>query len=159
MVATNSFRISAELSALTDLFAAAPIGATITYEQMKRAVGFDVRDSKRYLILSAIRRARIVTAPVRGVGYQRLTSEEYHTVGGHARRRMRATGQRAQDTIIMGVETTNDISPAARRKAFGEVNNLAIARHILTDKAHATVPESDRPLPVALTLAAMLRGQ
>lgn len=159
---SNALKTTVEIRLMTDLFIAAPIGATVTYAAMARTVGFDVRSTKRYIVIRGMdlanRESGAVFASVRGVGYQRLTSEDFHTVGVHARRKVRATTSRSVKTIARGVEKTNDISPIAQRKAYGEINNLAILKHLATDSTRASVPETEKPLPVALTLAAMLRG-
>ena len=161
-MASNALQTSVEIRTITDLLVATPIGMITTYEAMAQAVGFDVKSRKRYIIMAGIHHANkesgAVFASVRGVGYQRLQAEDFHTGGISARRKVRATTNRSANTIIRGVEKANDISPEAQRKAYGEVNSLAILRHLATDKTRAAVPETEKPLPVALTLAAMLRG-
>lgn len=151
--------LSAEVRALTDCLLAVPIGGTVTYAEMSEAIGADVL-ARRYLILRAIkvslRESGAIYSVVTRVGYRRLSAEEAHTLGGHARTSIRRTSRRAVQAISGAIAVSNDISDEARRRAFAEISVLQLVQHISADRARAAVKDTSRPLPVALTMRAMV---
>jgi len=153
MLITQS--LSAECRALTDLFVATPIGGTITYADMTRAIGRDI-SARRYLCLRAIevagKEAGAIFGTVRGVGYRRLPPQDAHQLGSHARGRIRRTAKRAASAIAAALATANEMPDEAKRRAYAEVNALALIRHLATDRNVAAATPDPKPEPVGIIM-------
>lgn len=147
--------LSAECRALADLFAAAPVGGTITYDALTQAIGRPIVE-RRYLALHAMRVATRETGAifgsVRGVGYQRIPPQDAHILGSHARSRIRRNAKRASDAISAALRATNDMPDAAKRKAYAEINSMALIRHLATDKQVAAGSPEAKAEPVAIVM-------
>ncbi len=153
--------LSPETRALADLLNSASVGATVTFHDMSRAIGRPIA-SRRYLISRALilaaRETGAIFGTVRSVGYQRLEAQDAHILGAHSRRRIRRTAQRASTMISAAVAKANDMPDPARRKAFAEMNALALIRHVASDRevtaTHAAEPKAE---PVALLMRRFAR--
>lgn len=147
--------LSTETRVLADLFAAAPIGGTVTWEEMSRAIGRNIMD-RRYLALRAMAVANSECGAIFGnvlrVGYQRLPPQDAHILGSHMRGRIRRGAKRTSDTIIAAVQSSNDMPDEAKRKAYAEVNALGLLRMIATDRHVAAATPEPKPEPVAITM-------
>ena len=145
--------IAPETAALVELLAATPVGEVASYTAMSSAIGRDIA-ARRYLIPSAIRHAAIqhgaIFGTVRGVGYKRLASTEAYILGAHARRRIRRSAKRASDAIVEAMSKANDMPDAEKRRAYAEVNALALVRHIASDKEVTATVAEPKAEPVAI---------
>jgi len=147
--------MSAECRALADLFAATPVGGTVTYAAMTQAIGRSIAD-RRYLIPRAAhvatRETGAIFGSVRRVGYQRLAPQDAHMLGSHTRSRIRRSAKRTADAIVAAVTATNDMPDAAKRRAYAEVNAMALIRHIATDKQVAAGTTEPKSEPVGVVM-------
>lgn len=147
--------LSAETRALADLFAAAPVGETVTYAAMSAAIGRSIAD-RRYLALRAMtvatKETGAIFGSVRGIGYQRLAPQNAHMLGAHARGRIRRSAKRTADAIVAALATANDMPDAARRAGYAEVNAMNLVRHITADKQVSAATPEPKAEPVAITM-------
>lgn len=147
--------LSAECRALADLFAAAPVGGTVTYAAMSHAIGRSIAD-RRYLALRAMqvatRETGAIFGSVRGTGYMRLKPQDAHMLGAHARGRIRRSAKRAADAITAAVQAANDMPDDAKRRAYAEVNAMALVRHITTDKQVSAASTEAKAEPVGVVM-------
>lgn len=147
--------LSVECRTLADLFSAAPVGGTISYADMSRAIGRNIAD-RRYLALRAMqvatRETGAIFGSVRGVGYQRLQPQDAHMLGAHTRGRIRRSAKRTADAIVAALQSTNNMPDDARRRAYAEVNAMHLVRHITTDKQVSAASPEPKAEPVAITM-------
>lgn len=148
-----STEISPDVRALAEAFKATPIGETIGYSDLSRAIGRDIQ-ACRYLAASAMRAANreagAIFANVKREGYKRLHPSEAHTIGHTTRRMIRARSARAIRTINTAISMANDVPDAARLRATAEASALGLIQHIARDSS-VPIPESaDKPVPVAM---------
>ena len=150
--------ISADIRVLTDALLSTPIGEVITFPELSKALGANIR-ARQYLVQSAIKlaskEAGAIFTSVRSVGYKRLPAEAAAAVGSHARSRVRAATRKASGIISRAIEKANDMSDEARRKAMTEVSALQLLNTLATDRMVKTVQTGDKPLPVAVTMRSM----
>lgn len=147
--------LSVECRALADLFAATPIGGTVTYAAMSASIGRDIA-SRRYLAIRgmhvATRETGAIFGSVRGVGYQRLQPQDAHMLGAHARGRIRRSAKRTADAIVAAIQSANDMPDDAKRRAYAEVNAMQLVRHISADKQVSAASTEAKAEPVAITM-------
>ena len=147
--------LSAECRALADLFAATPVGKTVTYAAMSQAIGRNIAD-RRYLAIRAMhvatRETGAIFGSVRGAGYMRLKPQDAHMLGAHTRGRIRRSAKRAADAIVAAVQSANDMPDDAKRRAYAEVNAMALVRHITADKQVSAAASEPKAEPVAITM-------
>ena len=146
---------------LADLLVACPVGGIVTYHQMTAAVGEDV-EARRYLVVRALTVANTETGAnfrcIRQTGYQRMTSEEAHTVGGLARVVIRRKATRAARAIGNAVAKANDMSNAAMLQAFSEQAQLGLIQHMTYERNMPQPREGEPPPNVAKTVAASVKA-
>lgn len=150
-----STEISPDVAALVEALQAVSPGATITYAELSKVIGRDVRDV-RYIVHSAQRIVArdhgAVFGNERKIGYTRLTTDQLPHVGSTARSRVRRSARKASRLIRYGSDRANIIEPEMQRRLNAELSSLALIEHVATDKAAAPVPAHDtRPEPVAVT--------
>jgi hypothetical protein len=149
--------ISPDTRALADLFAAASVGDIVTYDQMSQAIGRPIAGC-RYLALRGMAIANRETGAIYGniirAGYRRLPAQDAHMLGAHARGRFRRTAKRTSAAIVAAVSNANDMPDDARRRAYAEVNAMALVRHIAADKqVAAAAPEAEaKAEPIAIVM-------
>lgn len=147
--------LSAECRALADLFAATPVGGTVSYTAMSQAIGRSIGE-RRYLALRAMhvatRETGAIFGSVRRVGYQRLAPQDAHMLGAHARGRIRRAARRTASAIIAAIGAANDMPDDAKRRAYAEVNAMALVQHITADKQVSAAASEPKAEPVAITM-------
>ena len=147
--------LSVECRTLADLFAATPVGETVSYSAMSAAIGRSIAD-RRYLAIRAMHVATKETGAifgsVRGVGYQRLAPQNAHMLGSHTRGRIRRSAKRTADAIVAAIQSTNDMPNDARRRAYAEVNSMRLVQHISADKQVSAAGTEAKAEPVAITM-------
>jgi hypothetical protein len=147
--------LSAECRALADLFAATPVGGTVTYAAMSQAIGRSIAE-RRYLAIRAMqvatRETGAIFGSVRGTGYMRMPPQDAHMLGAHTRGRIRRSAKRAADAIVAAIQSANDMPDDAKRKAYAEVNAMSLVRHITTDKQVSAASTEAKAEPVAITM-------
>ena len=147
--------LSAECRALADLFAAAPVGGTVTYAAMSAAIGRSIAD-RRYLAIRAMqvatRETGAIFGSVRGIGYQRLQPQDAHMLGAHMRGRIRRGAKRTAEAIVAAIQSTNSLPDDAKRRAYAEVNAMQLVRHIAADKQVSAASTEPKAEPVAITM-------
>lgn len=148
-----------DTQALMAKLAATGIGEVCTYATLSDAIGRNIADC-RYLALRAIRRLNrdegAIFSAVHRVGYKRLAPDEAHQIGSATRARIRHAAHRTSATISRAIERTNDMEPAAKRRAMAEISSMAMLAHMATEKVTMT-QAADKPQPVAVTLRETLR--
>lgn len=147
--------IAPDTQAIVDLLTAASVGDTVTFAAMSEAIGRPIK-TRSHLIPRAIHIAArdhgAIFGSIRGVGYQRLAAHDAHLLGAHARRRMRRSAKRTSEAITAAVTKANDLPAAARRRAYAEVNAMALIRHLATDKQVTATVAEPKAEPLAVTL-------
>ena len=158
MTFTPSSAIEADITAIADTLAETSVGTICTFAAISDAIGRDV-GACRYLIPRAIKRVNessgALFASVRGVGYQRISPDDAHTIGSAARGRVRRTSRRASTTIINAIDRANTLPDDKRRKALGEVATLNMLAHLATERTVRAMPAEGGKVP---TIAQSLRG-
>lgn len=150
--------LTTDVRTLADALNATSIGNTLSYTAMSEVVGSNIQ-RRRYLVPAALklvaRESGAIFANVRKIGYKRLPPAEVHQVGINARRRVRNTSKRASETIVTVVAKANDMTNDEMKQALREVTVLDLLRFLATDKIVRALPESNKPEPVAKTMAAV----
>jgi hypothetical protein len=147
--------LSAEVRVIADLLKAASVDDTVTYAAMSQAIGQPIQ-AKRYLALRALEVANkesgAIFGSVRCVGYQRLPAQEAHVLGSHTRGRIRKAAARTIRHITAALDAANDMPMPAKLKAYTEINSLALARHIASDKQITAATGDAKAEPVAVVM-------
>lgn len=147
--------LSAECRVLADLFAATPVGGTVSYSAMSQAIGRSISE-RRYLAIRAMhvatRETGAIFGSVRRIGYQRLAPQDAHMLGAHARGRIRRSAKRTAGAIIAAVQSANDMPDDAKRRAYAEINTMQLVRHISADKQVSAAASEPKAEPVAITM-------
>jgi len=152
--------VAPETLALVERLREVSIEETITYDDLSKVIGRDVRHV-RHLLASA--RARVLKehgilfGTERSVGLRRVAASEAHYVGQHARSGIRRKATRSAKQIRQAVSRANDMPPDATRKAYSEISTLGLIEHLASEKAqpkNGAAP--DRPEPVGITAKRML---
>jgi hypothetical protein len=146
---------------LAELFKACPIEGTVTYEQLSVALGAPI-SQRLYLAYQAMDLANAESAAiffnVRRVGYRRLPHDEAPALGVHARVRGRRMFRRVAKKIGNVLIMANDMSPAARMKAYSEQAALGLLQHLTYDRNRPTIPEGVAPPPTHETVRASVEA-
>jgi hypothetical protein len=147
--------ISPDVAALVDVLRETSPGATVSYADLTKAIGRDIREVQ-WLMNSAQRIAArehgAIFANERTVGYTRLTTDQLPDVGSTARGKVQRASRKAAKFIRYGADRANDVRPETQRKINAEISALALIEHVAADKAAEPVKAHDtRPEPVALT--------
>lgn len=134
-----------EVLAVAELMMAASIDQIVTYEDMSRVAGCDVR-KKRWIVIQAKalinREHGIVMAPRRGVGYRRLGSQTgVKHAGEKAMKRTRSAAKNGRKTLENALERANDITPSDRRHAYQRVTSLSMIEYLSQDKVAQAMPD------------------
>lgn len=154
----DAVHISPEVELLSDILMAVPIGGTISYEDLSRALDYDIRD-RRHILMRALRRMSkdgALFSAVFGVGYRRLPAEDAHLVGAQARKRIRRASRASIAKIEAAIASANDMSDAGRRRAYQETACLGLLAHLATDRHTKREPPPDRPMSVGESARAAL---
>lgn len=148
-------QISPDVAALVATLIASKSGDIISYDDLTKSVGRDVK-VHRWLALRALdvaaRDHGAVFANERGKGYVRLDPSQAHSLGHTARARVRRTTRKAAKTIRYALQRQNDIDPETARKTNAELSVLGLLEHISGNKY--VVPNDvheTRAEPVAIT--------
>jgi len=135
---------------LADAFKACPIEAFVTYEQLSRAIGEPIQ-AKLYLAHKAMGIANAECAAIfvneRNIGYRRLPHDEAHGLAAHARVRGRRIFHRASKKVSNVLVMANDMSNAARLKAFAEQAALGLLIHMTYDRNRPKIRETSAAPP------------
>lgn len=146
--------------ALLDLLAATVIGEVCTYAAMSAALGGREPASFRHLTLAAARRLNkdcgMLFSVVHRVGYKRLAPDEAHTIGAARRARIRRSAHRTAQAIAHTIDRANDMDPAAKRKAMGEISAMNMLAHLAQERVARTHDRPDKPAPLAETLRGVM---
>lgn len=149
-----------EVNALREALAATPVGEVCTFDTLDTALGAPVR-ARRYLLLVALRQLNTDTGAIFGsvrcVGYQRLPADDAHTLGSTVRASVRRRSRRTSSSIANAVNAANDLTPAGRRRASGEIATLNMLAHIATDRTAKAAERDDKPPTLAESLGGVLR--
>lgn len=147
--------LSAECRAVADMFTASPVGGVVTYAAMSQAIGQPIQN-KRYVALRALevanRECGAIFGVVRGVGYQRLAAQDAHVLGAYTRGRIRKAAGRTIKHMAAAISSANNMPDDAKRRAYAEINSLALARHIAGDKQITAAAGEAKAEPVAVVM-------
>lgn len=155
----------AEKTRLYDLLKAAEPQQVITYDQMNKVCGLDIRDRFRWLLHVVLRRLECEQAGsfdvVRKLGYVRLANDEIVRSSTGKVHRLRRASRRIQNQLAVAEYTK--LSPTAQV----EYSATMAITHIITEgtkaktrkalEAAATKTKS-AVLPITDTLALLARG-
>jgi hypothetical protein len=141
-----------EVLAVAERFMTASNNEVVTYDDLSRAAGCDVRDTRRWIILRAIKliskTSGVVFANERGVGYRRLDSETgVKHAGEKAIKRTRSAARHGRQNLQHAVQHANDVSPSEQRYANQRLAALGLVEHLTKAKVVRTMPdETPKPL-------------
>ena len=143
-----------EIAVIVALLGDCPIGGTVTKKQLSDAIGFDI-ERARYLVYAALRiinaDAGALFGTVRGVGYQRLRTDEIKDVGATARRVIRRKTRLAQKQMTAAAGQSNSVTPDERREIMREISVLGMIEHMSQDKNRdAIMVDGQNPVPYAI---------
>lgn len=151
----------AHVRTIVNMMAELPTGGAITFDEMTSAIGVNVL-TKRYIMLAAIREfnkeAGAVMASVRGVGYVRLTAEQYAAAIAARRGRVGRLARRTHKTFSRALERANDMAPQELIKIGRELAMIGLIGHIARDSVAAKAPVGEKPPSYAATAKAMLEA-
>ena len=141
-----------EVATASRLLEALPIGATLTYADIKASVGRDVHKESGYILIRAVKRAETATggryATVRGIGIRRLPTEEIPGIGAVTRRRIRRAAGKAFDRLSN--VKANDLTQATQARIDVERSLLGAVSVVVSDTALAKVSKGERTGPHTL---------
>lgn len=158
MIATE---LSADVRAVADMLAAAPVGEVVTFGAMSAAIGRSITTCRHVLASArnvALRENGAAFLSERSIGLRRMSAERAtETVGSTARAHIRSTARRAKRTLIGATNGVNDLPPEAQRRMAAEVSALALVEHLARDAAVKPGAEAPtKPTPVAVTARSMM---
>lgn len=146
---------SVDVAALVNLLRGVPIGATISYAEIERALGRPILP-RRYLLHRATdilnKEAGAVFGNVRGVGYKRLEIDDVPGIGATARRAISKKAARASKYMSRAISRANDVPAHVALETNRELSVLGLIRSAASAKvskevAKGVTPES--PMPIA----------
>jgi hypothetical protein len=150
----------AAIRRLVDALVACPVGETVTYTELSRALGSPVQE-RFYLVLAAMRRANEETGAnfvnIRTVGYQRQPPALAHIIGATARAKGRRVFKRASRAIDNTLKKANDVSEADRLKAYREQALLGLLRQMTRDRELPPVASDKPPPPIGATVRTSIK--
>ena len=163
-IATPSEKTSIDVQTLYDLLHKTRTGDVVSYEALHEAIGRDVREANRYLLLRAIELIRrdhnYVFGTVRRVGVKRLADGEI--VGAAAadvasiRRKARKAASKLTCVTDFDALTADErIRHNATVSLFGAVHSMTKRPQV--KKLEAAVQSAGRSLPLAKTLEMFTR--
>jgi hypothetical protein len=157
MIGTTNPENAAIIDRLTDMLAAVPIGAAMTYSAASATVGRDVAGKHRYLLDAAREKAEkqlgCIFECVRTVGVKRLPASESPEVGLASIRRVRKAAKRGVKRLTR--LNANSLSEPEHRRVISYRAMLgAIAMIADGNKARtvAAVVDIASPIPPAAVL-------
>jgi hypothetical protein len=141
-----------EVLAVAERFMTASNNEVVTYDDLSRAAGCDVRDTRRWIILRAIKliskTSGVVFANERGVGYRRLDSQTgVKHAGERAIKRTRSAARHGRQNLQQAVQHANDVSPDEQRHANRRLAALGLVEHLTKAKVVRRMPD-EIPKPV-----------
>lgn len=144
---------AAVIRMLADLLKSCPIEGVVKYEDIARVAG-----TKHFLVYRAMKvanaEAGAIFVNVRMTGFQRMPHDEAHALGRKARVRGRRIFRRATDAIGNVLVVANDMSNAARIKAFSEQAALGLLTHMTFDRNRPVISEGAASPPTHETVRA-----
>lgn len=147
---------SADVARLVERLREAPIGETVSFAELDKAIGRPIR-SRRYLLVRAMDRLNAETGAVFesvfGIGYRRMPIDRMATVGGRARRRIKHIARRSSKRLSNAIGRANDLPGPVALSINREIAVLGVlqvlARDGMAAKVAADATETS-PAPVAL---------
>jgi hypothetical protein len=114
-----------EVERLIEVLAQAPVGGTVTFEALDRAIGSKIRD-RRYLLARACEMMNKANGSlfvnVHDIGMRRLPIEEAPAkVGAHGRRKIKRAARRIVRRLTNAIAAVNDADPVTFRAIGQEV--------------------------------------
>ena len=156
-----NFLTSPDTRAVADALLAVPVGETITYAAMSKALGANIK-ARWWICPAAIklanREAGAIFTNIRRVGYQRMAAENAAAVGATARSHIRRIASRSATTMGNAIQFANDLPEKARVHIAAEMSSMALLSHITKEAQVKTIPPSQTPQPVAFTLSALVQN-
>ena len=147
---------------LADLMIACPVGGRLTFDEMTRALGFDVRQ-KRHVIDAARRMANKETGAiflsVPRHGYDRLTGNDAYVLESPARKHIRRTARVTAQTMTNAVEKCNDVSQETLKRVSRAASTLGLIAYMAQDRSVHPKSEAATPPPSADTIRAFIEAQ
>lgn len=146
---------SADVTRLVERLREVPIGETVTFDDLDKAIGRSVK-KRRYLLIRAADRLNAETGAVFesvfDIGYRRLPIEDVATVGIRARRRIKLIARRGSKRLSNAISRANDLPQTAALQINREIAVLGVLQSLSRDgmAAKATADATDTsPAPVA----------
>lgn len=131
---------AADIESISELLRATPIGETLSYLDISKAIGRNIR-SHHYILRAAQKRVEeemgSLYSVVRSIGIKRLGSNEVSSVGLEAIRKVRRTARRGfqrLDTV-----RTNDLLPSEATKIIAHKSQLGAIAFVADGRKTATL--------------------
>lgn len=151
--------LSVDTQALERLLLAVEIGGDISYQTMNKAIGRDVQNGARHILMSAVRRVQrdrhMVFAPVFGKGLKRLTDAGVLGIGEQA---IAAIGRKSRRTVKkLACADYDKLTTAEKTTHNVLVSQLGALAHVTSGSTQKKLTEraGHEKLPVAKMLEAM----
>lgn len=153
--------LSADAAAIVDRLQEVPHGGTITHGEISAVIGRDIRNCRHilYAALRVVQREHgVIFAGLRGVGYERMTTERVvEVVGPDTRRAIRRKARRGVKALVAATKGPNSLTPEQQRKASTEIGVLGLIEHLSRDRHAKPAPEASlKPEPVAVVARRLL---
>jgi hypothetical protein len=144
-----------DVLALKALLAAAPIGGTVAYAEMTKAIGRAI-EPRRYLLKRAADLLNAETGAVfenvRRVGYKRLEIGSVATIGANARRSIGRKAARASKRLARAASRANDVPQHVALDINRELSMLGLLKTAASTKVSVEVGKDmtpAAPMPIA----------
>lgn len=126
----------AVIRVIADRLKEVPQGESVTLVALSQIAGRDLK-KERQLIYAAIEIAMgeigAVFGRCRNGAYTRLRSKELASVSKRARKAIRSTARKANNTIDSGVAVANDLSMEESHELYREQSALGMLEHLARD--------------------------
>jgi plasmid stabilization system protein ParE len=140
-----------EINKLVEMLVKTPHGGDLTYEEMTRELGVDIR-CHRYLLnvarqIALDKHAALFRVRL-GQGLVRLLGEELPEIGATSRARIRRTARTTTHRLKRGLDGYN-LDPAATRRVMDEMTTHALLARISSDATQRRLAAKTTPLNAA----------
>jgi len=148
--ATNAKHIRA----IADMLNACSIAKTVTYQQMTRAIGKDVR-TVPYILGRARRLSNEETGAVfktvRGTGCERMPANQAPSIDNTFRAHVRKGARGVVRMLSNAMEKANDLTPDEVRRGWQAITHQGMIGQLAQDRSAPKMPDSILPPDPAKT--------
>jgi hypothetical protein len=135
-----------------------PLGQEISYADLSRVIGRDVRTFARPRLSSArdiaLREFGVCFFAVRGQGLRRITVEDLPQIGVHARRSIQSKAKNGLKAISAVVGVSNGACAEVMRNVSAERAQLGLLHEAASETNRPAFDPGDKPTPMPPAIAA-----